>query len=50
MLLSGTNMKTYEIANQVGYTDQRYFSQVFKRKMNMTPSEYRAGLSRNADV
>ncbi|NQX44652.1 response regulator [Paenibacillus tritici] len=50
MLLSGTNMKTYEIANQVGYTDQRYFSQVFKRKMNMTPSEYRAGFSRNADV
>jgi two-component system, response regulator YesN len=50
MLLSGTNMKTYEIANQVGYTDQRYFSQVFKRKMNMTPSEYRTGFSRNADV
>ncbi|KWX76129.1 hypothetical protein AMQ83_36165 [Paenibacillus riograndensis] len=50
MLLSGTNMKTYEIANHVGYTDQRYFSQVFKRKMNMTPSEYRAAFSRNTDV
>lgn len=48
-LLTGTSMKTYEIANHVGYTDQRYFSQVFKRKMHMTPSEYRAASARSTD-
>lgn len=39
--LQNTDLKTYEIAEKVGYTDQRYFSQVFKRKMKKTPSEYR---------
>ncbi|MEW5320811.1 response regulator [Geobacillus thermoleovorans] len=41
LLLKMSHMKTYEIAEKVGYTDQRYFSQVFKRKLNMTPGEYR---------
>lgn len=41
LFLQNTNLKTYEIAEKVGYTDQRYFSQVFKRKMKKTPSEYR---------
>ncbi|OAS87972.1 MULTISPECIES: response regulator transcription factor [Metabacillus] len=39
--LQNTDLKTYEIAEKVGYTDQRYFSQVFKRKTKKTPSEYR---------
>lgn len=39
--LQNTDLKTYEIAEKVGYTDQRYFSQVFKKKMKKTPSEYR---------
>lgn len=39
--LQNTDLKTYEIAEKVGYTDQRYFSQVFKKKMKNTPSEYR---------
>lgn len=41
LFLQNTDLKTYEIAEKVGYTDQRYFSQVFKRKMNQTPSQYR---------
>ncbi|PLS04273.1 response regulator transcription factor [Neobacillus cucumis] len=41
LLLENLELKTYEIAEKVGYTDQRYFSQVFKKKMNQTPSEYR---------
>lgn len=41
LLLQTTNLKTYEIANMVGYTDQRYFSQVFKKYLSLTPSQYR---------
>lgn len=41
LLLENLELKTYEIAQKVGYTDQRYFSQVFKKKMKKTPSEYR---------
>lgn len=43
LLLKTTDLKTYEIANMVGYTDQRYFSQVFKKYVNLTPSQYRKG-------
>jgi two-component system response regulator YesN len=41
LLLENSELKTYEIAQKVGYTDQRYFSQVFKKKTKKTPSEYR---------
>lgn len=41
LFLQNTDLKTYEIAERVGYSDQRYFSQVFKRKIKKTPSEYR---------
>ncbi|OIJ21282.1 hypothetical protein BKP45_00410 [Anaerobacillus alkalidiazotrophicus] len=41
VLLKTTDLKTYEIANMVGYSDQRYFSQVFKKRMHVTPSQYR---------
>lgn len=41
LLIENLDLKTYEIAEKVGYTDQRYFSQVFKKKMKKTPSEYR---------
>lgn len=40
-LLKETKKPTYAIASLVGYDDQRYFSQVFKRKIGVTPSEYR---------
>ncbi|WP_337102640.1 response regulator transcription factor [Paenibacillus sp. YIM B09110] len=40
-LLRETGLKTYEIAEQVGYLDQRYFSQVFKKIVGQQPSQYR---------
>ncbi|MGO4495240.1 response regulator [Paenibacillus sp. 2RAB27] len=40
-LLLGSNLKTYEIANQVGYQDEKYFSRLFKKKIGMTPTEFR---------
>ncbi|WP_027092046.1 response regulator [Cohnella thermotolerans] len=41
-LLAGTALKTYEIAEKVGYEDPQYFSVIFKRNVGVTPKEYRA--------
>ena len=41
-LLRSSGKKVYEIAEAVGYTDSRYFSQVFRKSVGMTPLEYRA--------
>lgn len=40
-LLETTDMKIYEIAEKVGYTDTRYFSELFQRICGKTPSQYR---------
>jgi two-component system response regulator YesN len=40
-LLQTTIYKTYEVAYNVGYQDEKYFSRIFKKKMGMTPTEYR---------
>lgn len=40
-LLESTDMKIYEIAESVGYTDTRYFSELFQRVCGKTPSQYR---------
>lgn len=40
-LLKKTALKNYEIAYNVGYSDEKYFSQIFKKHMGMTPSQYR---------
>ncbi len=40
-LLCGTELKLGEIAKQVGYTDPKYFSKVFKDVTGMLPTEYR---------
>jgi YesN/AraC family two-component response regulator len=40
-LLNNPILKIYQVANMVGYQDTRYFSEVFKRKCNACPQEYR---------
>ena len=41
-LLKTTDLRTYEIAERVGYSDGRYFSHVFKKATGVTSSEYRS--------
>jgi AraC-like DNA-binding protein len=40
-LLSNYTIPISEVGEQVGYSDQSYFSNVFKRTHGMSPSEYR---------
>lgn len=40
-LLENTNDKTYEITEQVGYSDPNYFSYVFKKEKGLSPTSYR---------
>ena len=41
LLLSSTELRTYEIAYKVGYDNATYFSTLFKRYSGMTVSQYR---------
>ncbi|KHL97059.1 hypothetical protein QW71_03895 [Paenibacillus sp. IHB B 3415] len=40
-LLTGTDLKIYEIAQRVGYNDPTHFSKVFERLVGCKPTEYR---------
>lgn len=40
MMLTQTNMKLYDIAEAVGYTNVQYFSTIFKEKEGLTPSAF----------
>ena len=40
-LLANTGKKTTEIAALVGYSDSKFFNEVFKRKTSMTPRQFR---------
>jgi len=42
-LLQDMNSKIYEIADLVGYSDYRYFSEVFKKLIGASPSDFRRG-------
>ncbi len=41
ILLANNEYKIYEIAFKIGITDSGYFSKVFRKYYNVTPSEYR---------
>ncbi|NIK76733.1 two-component system response regulator YesN [Paenibacillus castaneae] len=43
-MLRSTHFKNYEVAEKVGYQDPRYFSQIFKKKVGLSPSEYRESI------
>lgn len=40
-LLRDLSLKIEDIGGMVGYSDSHYFAKVFKRSVNLTPSEYR---------
>lgn len=40
-LLKGTDKRIYEIAQEVGYPDAKYFNRVFKEKVGVSPKEFR---------
>lgn len=42
VLLKSTDISISEIAYSVGFSDPKHFSQMFKRKYNLTPGEYRS--------
>ncbi len=41
LLLSSTNLLIKEIAGQIGFPNEHYFSILFKKKYGLTPMEYR---------
>jgi two-component system response regulator YesN len=43
-LLRGGRAKIYEVAMRVGYHDEKYFSQIFKRIAGITPNQYRESI------
>jgi YesN/AraC family two-component response regulator len=43
VLLRDTDLKVYEICEQVGYTDTNYFSKLFERSTGRKPSAFRNG-------
>ncbi|CAM4200898.1 helix-turn-helix domain-containing protein [Paenibacillus alkaliterrae] len=45
-MLKRTHFKNYEVAEKVGYQDPRYFSQIFKKKVGLSPSEYRESIGK----
>ncbi len=41
-LLANPEIRMYEIASDVGYKSQQYFSAAFKKILGVSPTEYRA--------
>lgn len=42
-LLKTTDLYIYEVAQELGYTDQYYFSRIFKKVVGVSPKEYKNG-------
>ncbi len=47
-LLVTTNFSNAEVARRCGFLDKRYFAQVFKKKCNMTTTQYREAMKKAA--
>lgn len=43
--LRDPDVKIYEVAEKIGYRDQRYFSVIFKKLVGVTPKEFREQLN-----
>ena len=50
LLLGNPDARIYDIAEQTGYADSRYFSVCFKKFYHMTPSEYQLSLAQGEAV
>jgi two-component system response regulator YesN len=44
-LFLSSDLKIYEIAEKVGFTDYRHFSEVFKKKFGVSPRDYKKNIS-----
>jgi len=42
-LLKRSDLKIYEVANRVGYSDYKYYSTLFKKITGITPKQYKDG-------
>ncbi|MNG21520.1 Transcriptional activator NphR [compost metagenome] len=40
-LLHNPSLKLAEVAERIGYQDMRHFSQLFRKRFNVTPTEFR---------
>ena len=40
-LLASSNLTIKDVASESGFSDQMYFSRLFKKNKNLTPSQYR---------
>lgn len=49
LILEG-NSKIYEIAELVGYSSARYFTDQFRKQFGVSPSDYRAGYVENKEL
>ncbi|WKL00141.1 helix-turn-helix transcriptional regulator [Paenibacillus amylolyticus] len=47
-LLRSTELKSFEIAEQVGFAEPNYFSFCFKKHIGVSPKEYRKQASQTA--
>jgi len=48
-LLRETSMKIYEISSAVGFSNERYFSAIFKKETGFTPLKYRLKYTSNTN-
>jgi two-component system response regulator YesN len=44
-ILTDIHSKSYEVALKVGYSNEKYFYQIFKKHTGMTPTQYKESIS-----